>query len=166
MQGQGLLFVKLWFKFRYMFSSACETALRLLTFTAAQELSVSRLSILDLARATDTPVAYAAKILQVLSRKGLISSAKGPNGGFFLEQRQFDQLTAFDVVEAIDGLALFKTCMLGLRDCSGQRPCPMHQDFVVIRTHLEAALRRTTLQALAARYRTGQNFISLNNLND
>lgn len=147
-----------------MFSAACETALRLLTYTAAHVAQPKRLSIADLAAATDTPQAYAGKILQVLSRKGLLSSVKGPHGGFFLDERQANQLTAYDVVEAIDGLSVFKTCMLGLRDCSHEYPCPMHHEFLQIRTQLEIALKQTSLKALAERYQSGRHFVSLSSI--
>lgn len=147
-----------------MFSAACETALRLLTYVAAHVPNAKRLGIIELATATDTPQAYAAKILQILSRKGLLSSIKGPHGGFYLDDRQIKQLTAFDVVEAIDGLSMFKTCMLGLRDCSHEHPCPMHHEFLQIRTQLEVALKQTTLKALAERYQSGRHFVSLASL--
>jgi len=147
-----------------MFSAACETALRLLTFAAAHAPDAKRLSITDLAIATDTPQAYAAKILQILSRKGLLSSVKGPHGGFYLDERQSKQVTAYDVVEAIDGLSIFKTCMLGLLDCSHDHPCPMHHEFLQIRNQLEIALKQTTLKALAERYQSGRHFVSLASL--
>ncbi len=147
-----------------MFSAACETALRLLTYTAAHRAQPKKLSIADLALATDTPQAYAGKILQVLSRKGLLTSVKGPHGGFYLDERQSKQVTAYDVVEAIDGLSMFKTCMLGLRNCSHEHPCPMHHEFLQIRNQLEIALKQTTLNALAERYQSGRHFVSLSSL--
>lgn len=147
-----------------LFSAACESALRLLTYVHAHAGADRKLGVQEIAQGTDTPAAYAAKILQILARKGLVSSVRGPHGGFFLDTQQAEQLTAFDVVLAIDGHDLFKTCMLGLKDCSSDHPCPMHDDFLQIRTRLEIALRQTRVKALAERYKSGMFFVTISDI--
>ncbi len=144
-----------------LFSTACESALRLLTFVHARSDVQQKLSVAQIAQGTDTPVAYAAKILQILSRKGLMSSVRGPHGGFYLDKHQAERLTAYDVVVAIDGNDIFKTCLLGLKACSALHPCPMHDEFMQIRSRLEVALRQIQLKALAARFNSGMFFVSL-----
>lgn len=142
-------------------SAASETALRLLIYVHASYEGKTKLNVQEIALATDTPTAYAAKVLQILTRKGLMSSTRGPHGGFYLEEEQAKRLTAYDVIVAMDGTSMFGTCLLGLKDCSASRPCPMHDDFTQIRRRFETALRQTTIHMLAARYATGTCFVTL-----
>lgn len=50
------------------------------------------------------PEAYLAKHLKALARAGLLTATPGPNGGFRLA-RPAGQITALEVLEAIDGSA-------------------------------------------------------------
>jgi Rrf2 family protein len=60
------------------------------------------LSAARLAEYHEVPPAYLAKHLQALSRAGIVESVPGPRGGYRL-QRTPDQITMFDVVQAVDG---------------------------------------------------------------
>ncbi len=51
------------------------------------------------------PAHFLAKILQELTRKGLLRSSKGPSGGFSLRVPA-SQIKLLDLVEALDGHAL------------------------------------------------------------
>jgi Rrf2 family protein len=55
-----------------------------------------------LAEYHDVPAAYMAKHLQALSRAGILEATQGPGGGYRLARPAAD-ITALDVVEAIDG---------------------------------------------------------------
>ncbi|MCB0485648.1 MAG: Rrf2 family transcriptional regulator, partial [Flavobacteriaceae bacterium] len=68
-----------------MFSKACEYAIRATLYISIKSIEGSRLGIKEIAKEIDSPEPFTAKILQTLSREGIISSIKGPNGGFFLE---------------------------------------------------------------------------------
>lgn len=146
------------------FSAASESALRLLTYVHAHADARQKLGVSEIAAATGTPAAYAAKILQILARKGLLSSTRGPHGGFYLDPQQAKQLSAFEVVVAMDGASIFTTCMLGLKECSSKQPCPMHDDFVQIRQRLELALRQTSISSLSERYNSGRYFVTLDDI--
>ena len=50
---------------------------------------------------TKVPVGYLAKILQGLSKAGLVKSQRGPHGGFTLTQEP-KEITVYEVVQAID----------------------------------------------------------------
>src|SRR5690606_29948515 len=82
-------------------------------------------------------------ILQDLSRKQLVLSYKGPNGGFFIEPGS--NVTLADIVLAIDGNKLFVNCGLGLGYCSESHPCPIHHDFKRIRTEISEMLHNSKL---------------------
>src|SRR3954470_13871019 len=116
-----------------IFSKTCEYAVRAVFFIAQRTVDGSRVGIKEIATSIDSPEHFLAKILQDLSRKGIIQSAKGPNGGFYMDEHALKQpLTA--VVEAIDGDGIFTGCALGLKQCSEVDPCPLHNQFKTLRT--------------------------------
>ena len=65
-----------------------------------------RVGIREIAKAIDSPEPFMAKILQDLSRKGLVLSIKGPNGGFYMDRTHL-KISLADIVTAIDGDQLF-----------------------------------------------------------
>ncbi len=118
-----------------MFSKTCEYAIRAMIFIAQKTREGDRIGIKDIARGIDSPEHFIAKILQELSRKGIVQSAKGPNGGFYLDNVSMNRSLA-DIVRAVDGDKIFRGCGLGLRQCSESQPCPIHHEFKKIRLGL------------------------------
>lgn len=98
-----------------MFSKACEYALRAVLYIYIKGTDGARLGIPEIAKEIDAPIAYTAKILQTLTREGVISSIKGPNGGFFVDP-QAKPVTLADIVKAMYGNEdVLHTCVLGLK---------------------------------------------------
>ena len=128
-----------------MFSKTCEYAIRALIYTAQKSKDGSRIGIKDIAAGIDSPEYFIAKILQDLGRKGFIKSAKGPNGGFYMDQENLNQSIA-DIVRELDGDKLFTGCGLGLKECSEQHPCPIHNEFKSIRKDISDMLERSKLK--------------------
>lgn len=127
-----------------MFSKTCEYAIRAMMFIAQKSEAGVKVGIKEISKGTSAPEHFIAKILQDLSRKGLVQSVKGPNGGFFLEERS-KKNTIADIVKAIDGDKLFTGCALGLRNCSETRPCPLHDEFKAIRKGIYSMLQSSTV---------------------
>jgi Rrf2 family protein len=123
-----------------MFSKTCEYALRAMMFIAQKSESGVKVGIKDISRGIVAPEHFIAKILQELNRKGLVQSAKGPNGGFYLGEVSRKHTMA-DVVRAIDGDKLFIGCGMGLNNCSEKKPCPLHDEFKVIRKEIHEMLK-------------------------
>lgn len=132
-----------------MFSKSCEYAIRAVLFIAQETMDERRTNLSAIATAIDSPEAFTAKILQELVHKGIIKSIKGPNGGFEMEATVLRKLKLADIVEAVDGNVLFTKCGLGLRDCDAERPCPLHQNFVVVRNALQQMMEQTAVATLA-----------------
>ena len=57
-----------------------------------------------------------AKVLQRLSRAGLLNSLRGPTGGFILA-RPAEKITALEIYEAVDGVIIDGNCLLGENSC-------------------------------------------------
>ena len=128
-----------------MFSKTCEYAIRALIFIAQKSKDGSRISIKNISSGIDSPEYFIAKILQDLSRKGFVQSAKGPNGGFYMDDANLEQSVA-DIVREIDGDKLFSGCGLGLKECSEDHPCPIHNDFKHIRQEIKTMLEESRIQ--------------------
>lgn len=122
-----------------MFSKTCEYAIRALIFIAQQSIKNNRVGIKDIAIGIDSPEYFTAKILQQLSKKELVKSIKGPNGGFFMEDKELNHTLA-KIVYEIDGDRLFIDCGMGLKECSESRPCPIHNEFKLIKENIKTML--------------------------
>lgn len=127
-----------------IFSKTCEYAMRSVFFIAHRTASGSRVGIKEIASGIDSPEHFLAKILQDLSRKGIVQSAKGPNGGFYMDAAALKRPLS-DVVEAVDGNSLFTGCGLGLEHCSETNPCPLHNEFKDIRNKIQKMLQETSI---------------------
>ena len=128
-----------------MFSRACEYGIRAMLYIARKSKEGARVGIKEISGAIDSPEPFLAKILQELSRKGLVLSIKGPNGGFYMDNVLMRNSLA-DIVTAIDGDQLFNGCGLGLKACSEKKPCPIHYEFKAIRSNLKEMLDATALE--------------------
>lgn len=128
-----------------IFSKTCEYAVRAVFFIAHRTADGGRVGIKEIALGIDSPEHFLAKILQDLSRKNLIKSAKGPNGGFYMDHSTL-QRRLCEVVEAVDGSGLFTGCGLGLPYCSETNPCPLHNEFKGIRDQIQQMLQNTTIE--------------------
>lgn len=126
------------------FSKTCEYAIRAVIFIAQKTEKGKKVSIKDIAAGIDSPEHFIAKILQDLTKRGLLQSSKGPNGGFYADQ-ETQKHTLADVVKAIDGEKIFTGCGLGLKACSETKPCPLHHDFKAIRKKMFLTLQSTTI---------------------
>jgi len=128
-----------------MFSKTCEYAIRALIYIAQKSKDGGRIGIKDIALGIDSPEYFIAKILQDLSRKGFVQSAKGPNGGFYMDDNNLG-LSVADIVREIDGGRLFSGCGLGLKECSENHPCPIHNEFKYIRQAIQVMLEGSKIQ--------------------
>ena len=137
-----------------MFSKACEYGIRAMLHIARTSKVGTRVGIRDIAKAIDSPEPFMAKILQDLSRKGLVLSIKGPNGGFYMNEVH-QKISLAEIVTAIDGDQLFNGCGLGLKACNEKKPCPIHYEFKAIRTNLKAMLQTTALEDLTENLEKG-----------
>lgn len=143
-----------------MFSTTCEYAIRAVIFIAGNSGGGKKLGIKEIADAIGSPMHFTAKILQNLVKKDVISSVKGPNGGFYLENPQ-KPLPVINIIYAIEGDDFYNKCGLGLKQCSDKHPCPLHFDMKASRDGLKEILKEKTVQQLAAD--TIKNNLRLNN---
>ena len=95
------------------------------------------------------PREFLAKIFRQLVEGGILTSAKGPGGGFALARPAHD-ISLLNVIEVVDGGHQIDGCVVGLARCNDTMPCPQHDLFKPIRQRLRAYLSTTTLADTAA----------------
>lgn len=142
-----------------MFSKATEYALRATIFIADKGTIDNKISIGEISKAIDSPRPFTAKILQLLSKGNVISSAKGPNGGFYITSQSM-KLPAKVILEAMEKGDTLNRCILGLHNCSETNPCPMHSEFKTIRAQLNNLFQKKTIQNLADKMKESNIFIN------
>jgi Rrf2 family protein len=141
-----------------MFSKACEYAIRAALYIAAKSIEGSKLGIQEIAKEIDSPAHFTAKSLQTLSREGIISSVKGPNGGFYLDPKS-KPIPLNAVVKAIDGDDILSSCSMGLKQCSDRFPCPIHHEIKSYKNRLRDVMKEKTLQQLSVELAAGKTYL-------
>ena len=138
-----------------MFSKACEYAIKASIYIARQSLQQKRVNVKEVSQSIDAPVAFTAKILQVLCREDIMQSVRGQQGGFVFDEIKQKEVKIFDLVRIFDGDGLFTQCGLGLHKCSSVNPCPVHDDFKVVREKLLEMTQKHSLYDLALKTESG-----------
>lgn len=133
-----------------MLSVTSQYALRALAQLAKSPEQESMLGK-ELATKADIPPNYLAKILLSLKNAGMLGTARGSRGGYWLE-RAPDQIKLIDIVQIFDQMLEPQPCILGEKDeCSCVEPCLAHQKWHDIRSAYMDFLASTTIADLAAK---------------
>lgn len=144
-----------------MFSKACEYAIRATIYIAQQSAQGQKLSVDEVADNIDAPRSFTAKILQQLIKGNIISSVKGPNGGFFMAEAQ-GTLAVWEVLVTMNEDERLTKCVIGLNECSDRKPCPMHARYKSIKQQLAELFKNKAIKDLARE--TGKKKVFIRNL--
>lgn len=118
-----------------MFSKSCEYALKAMIYVGKNTSEIKKSGVREIAFAIDSPEPFVGKILQQLTKNKLVLSSKGPNGGFYMTDKELNT-TLLDIIYVMDGEGISLDCVLGLKKCSEINPCPVHHDFKNIRKQI------------------------------
>ena len=129
-----------------LFSKKCELGLQAILYLSTLELSTGKSSG-EISEKLDIPKEFVSKVLQLLTKSGLVGSKKGKQGGFYLA-KPANEIRLFDIVKSIDGTKLFETCVLGFPGCTTSKPCPVHNIWGKIRDDTYNMLNEQTLEEL------------------
>lgn len=131
-----------------MFSKSCKYAIRAVLYLALNSDENKKIGVEEIAKQIDVPRHFLAKTLQLLTKRNIISSAKGPNGGFYLNEKN-RKSNLYEVIEIVDGNDAFISCVLGVKECSNSNPCPYHHLVIASRNKLERTLKNETIEQTA-----------------
>jgi len=126
---------------------AADYAVRVMVGLASSPAE-KRVSLHELAAAADAPVSFLSKVLQALTRKGLISSRRGQTGGFEISARG-REASMLEVIEAIDGEICLNVCMVSGRSCHRKARCPAHPVWAHAQMAMLEVLSRARIAELA-----------------
>ncbi len=87
---------------------------------------------------------YLRRLLTDLSKAGFIQSKRGKNGGFVFA-KSIKNIFLSDIIDAVEGLEKFNSCMLENHDCNKEGKCSFHDAFGEIKNKMTDALKTTTL---------------------
>lgn len=142
-----------------MFSKTTEYALRATIYIAQKSTIEHKLRIDEIANAIDSPQSFTAKVLQILTNDNiLVSSVRGPNGGFYMTDKA-KNLPLYAVLEVLGDDKTLTKCILGLNQCSEVKPCPMHQEYKMIKSQLVNIFQNRSIKDLADDLKAGDSFI-------
>lgn len=131
-----------------MLSNTSKYAIRAVIYLAVNSTKKNRIGIKQIAGELDIPTPFLGKILQSLARHKLLTSTKGPNGGFGLGKEP-SKIKLIEIVEIIEGKDIFKSCLLGTKDCDHDKNiCPIHERYAEIREQFCELFKKTTLSIL------------------
>lgn len=109
--------------------------------------------IREMAAKTGVPKPYLARVINRLSRQGIVSAKRGHQGGVSLT-RPAHEISLLEIVEAMEGKHWIGPCLFGLHKCNMHPVCPVHDFWTEVRQKTEDLLRRTTLtDTIASRAR-------------
>lgn len=131
-----------------MISQTAEYALRAVVHLASVEQNGATQTTQQIADATQVPLGYLSKVLQGLSRAGVIASQRGLGGGWTLS-RAAQEISVFDVVQPVDPIRRIVACPLGL-EAHDAALCPLHQSLDDAAAMLEKSFRETSIAMLVA----------------
>ncbi|HUI83045.1 MAG TPA: Rrf2 family transcriptional regulator [Candidatus Binatia bacterium] len=115
----------------------------------ARHAELGACSAKDLAEMYGMPQEALAKILQRLTRAGLLTSQYGSNGGYTLA-RDPRNISAFEVIQAIDGPLFITSCSTTLSDCDQSLRCTVREPLRRVSRSIEDVLSQLTIWELTA----------------
>ena len=104
----------------------------------------------DLAIAAQCPDQFLSKVLQALTRAGLVTSHRGNTGGFELPEAH-SRASVLEIVEAVEGPIHLNVCLAQADACDRQSWCPAHTVWQEAQDALATVLRASTIDDLARR---------------
>ena len=134
-----------------MLSSSSKYGIRAVMYIASQPRNNGKIGIKKISEDLNLPTPFLAKILQLLAKQKILSSSKGPHGGFSL-LRDPKKITLLDIIIAIDGSDIFDNCIIHNMPCKcideTKLRCPIHDDYFKVRNGLVKLFTNKTIYSL------------------
>ncbi len=143
-----------------MLSNSTKYAIKAVLFLALNSNENKKVMVKDISEPINVPQAYIAKLLQQLSRKNIISSTRGPKGGFYLSIQDREN-SIMDIIKALDTEKRISACQLSLEKCDIEKPCPLHNILNPCRSNMINSLQRVCIKDLALEVELGNAFLPL-----
>ena len=133
-----------------IYTKTGEYAIRAILFLARQSEDALVMSS-EVAKKEEIPSHYLAKILQRMAKYGYVDSYKGRGGGFKITKLALDS-SILEIVERIEGPVITLKCVTGLKECSDEHPCPLHDEWSELRDRIHNLISSRSVRDVAAEY--------------
>ncbi len=143
-----------------MLSNASKYAIRAVLYLAENSSSKKRFGAKYIAEELEIPQPFIAKLLQQLAKSKIISSSKGPNGGFFTTEQNLTN-NICSILNEIESEDIFDGCFLGLPQCSDENPCPVHFIVAPFKEALLAKFKNQSIKEFAEEVKKNGAYLSL-----
>jgi len=101
----------------------------------------------EIAKTYGMPRELVAKILQRLTKIGLLASQHGTNGGYALV-RDPSEINAFEVIRALEGPLFITSCVTDRRECHQMTRCTVREPLRKVNEAIARALSEVTVWSL------------------
>ena len=147
-----------------MLSNTCKYAIRAVIYLAQNGGDEKKIGIKQISKELDIPTPFLGKILQSLAKQKLLTSTKGPHGGFGMGKTA-DEIALIDIVEVIDGRDVFTNCLIGMKSCKQNDTegyaCPVHEQYSSIRKQLLEFFSGETIGKIISNMKDKGDYIKL-----
>jgi len=134
-----------------MVSNTCKYGIRAVVFIASQPGKADKTGLKLISDELKIPQPYLAKILQVLTKKKILGSSKGPHGGFWL-LKNASAITLMDIIKTIDGDDYTDSCFITGGKCSfdeqERKKCLLHDELKKEKQRLTKFFSNRTIESL------------------
>ncbi len=128
-----------------MLSKTSRYGVRAILYIAANSNENRLIGVRDLSVAIEISQPMLAKVLQHLTKKNLIQSKKGRNGGYYMTSLQ-KNIHLLEVIRELEQSEyLINACLLGQKHCKTYDQCPYHDKVMLIRSELRAIYGTDTI---------------------
>ncbi|NMH87482.1 RrF2 family transcriptional regulator [Flavivirga algicola] len=143
-----------------MLSNSSKYAIKAVLFLALNSNEKNKVMVKDISQPINVPQAYIAKLLQALVKEKIISSTRGPKGGFYLDEINLNH-SIMNIVNVIDGEKKLNSCMMSLKKCNEEKPCPLHNILSPSRSNILNNLKSKTIKDVIKEVKLGNAFLPL-----
>lgn len=133
-----------------IYTKTGEYAIKVILFLA-QHSKEDFVRTSDIGKKEDIPAHYLAKILQRMVKYGYVDSFKGRRGGFKITERA-KKSSILEIVERVEGPVINLKCVTGLRECTDEEPCPLHDEWADLRNKIYSMIASKSVQEVAHKY--------------
>jgi Rrf2 family protein len=121
----------------------------------AERASAGACSAKEVADAYSIPAELMAKILQRLVKAGLLQSHHGTYGGYKLA-REASQISAFEVIRAIDGPLFITSCITVRGECDQTERCTIREPLRRVNQSIEDVLKGIRISEMRDEVESGE----------
>ncbi len=143
-----------------MLSNASKYAIRSVLFLAENSSNTNKFGAKTIANELEIPLHFIAKLLQQLAKAKVISSTKGPHGGFYTTTLNLRN-NVCAILDKIESGNVFEPCFMGLPQCGDDNPCPVHHIVAPFKEEILKKFKHQTIGDFAIEIKEGGTFLSL-----